>query len=318
MFKKVIVFFAFVVFLNAQNVAYKSYKLFSQKRDDYINTMLFYPSLEKENFILDKHKLFISENISLNGKITKDKSPLIILSHGGLRSAPNQINWLAKSLAKEGFIVLITKSDFNKKLALYEPWLRANDTFISLLDLKENSIKENIDFDKIYSVGFLFGATSTLLINSVKIDLNLYKNICKENQSIDCKWYEENGINPNEFDFKFISNLEYTIPLKKAILFDMELPLIFDKNRLINKNKELFFINLSEMKLLDNSNFKTMYKYIKIEDANLFSSFSLCTKKGELTLKGTQENKDLCSQNNENKNIIHEKILNLIIEYFES
>lgn len=318
MFIKLIVFFIFVISLNAQNVAYKSYKLFSKKRDDYINTMLFYPSLEKENFILGKHKLFISENISLNGKIKENKYPLIILSHGGLRSAPNQINWLGKSLAKEGFIVLITKNNIDKKTALYEPWLRANDMFISILDLKKSDFKSMVNFDKVYSVGFLLGATSSFILNSAKIDLDRYKKICEKNKSLDCNWYKNNQIDLNSLNKAFIEKLNYTLPIKKAIFFDMELSSLFEEKSLSNIDTRFLFINLSDNKLLDNRDFEAFYDYKKIENANVFSSFSLCTKKGEFILKGSEENKNLCFDNNDKKKIIHKKILNEIIEYLDN
>ncbi len=307
----------FVISLNAQNVAYKSFKVFSKERNEYISTMLFYPTLEKEEFALGKHKLFISQNVALNGKIKKDKYPLIILNHGGLRSAPNQINWLAKSLVKEGFVVLVTRSNINKKLVLYEPWLRANDIFISLLDLKLSSFKDNIDFNRVYSVGFLLGATSLLLSNSAKIDLDAYKKVCERNESLDCKWYEKNKIELNSLNRNFIEKLNYTIPIKKAIFFDVELSKLFDKKTLKNINTKFLFINLSDMKLLNNSHFQSFYNYSKIENANVFSSFSLCTQKGELILKGTRKNKNLCFDKSEERKLAHKIILNKIIEYLK-
>jgi len=316
--RKMIFFLMFSVYLYAQNIGYQNYSLFSKNRDKNINAMLFYPSIEKEDFVLGKHKLFMPENVSLGGKIKKGKYPLLLLSHGGLRSSLNQINWLAKNLAKEGFIVLLTRSNLDKKFVLYEPWFRANDIYIAFEKLKnDKKFKNSIDFENINSVGFLLGASSLILSSSAKINYTSYKNQCSNSQSLDCAWYEKSSINLDSFDKKIIKDIQVSLPIKKAVLFDTEHSKIFDKNSLKSSKSDFYFINLSNMKALDNSHFNDKYKYEKIKNTNAFSSFSLCTNKGELILKGTEDNKNICFDNNSKKKVIHEIILNRILEYFK-
>lgn len=295
-------------------VGFTTFDVYSKHRNYDIKTMVFYPSSDKEEFVLGKHKLFLSQRLALDGALKKGKYPLIFLSHGGLRSASNQIDWLAKVLAQKGFIVLLTRSKLDKKTAFYEPWLRANDMFISFEKLKETEkFKDSIDYENINSVGFLLGATSLALSSSAKLNIESYKNQCLNTQSLDCSWYKENGIDLKSFDENFIKNIQISIPSKKAVLFDMEHSQMFDKNSLNHNIQDFYFINLSNQKVLDNSHFKDSFIYEKIKDSNVFSSFSLCTKKGMMILKGTKQNPNLCYEDKVSKEQIHKKIIDKIV-----
>ncbi len=318
MLKNILISFLFSAILLYANtsVGFSLISTFSKHRNQNINTMVFYPSLEKENFILGKHKLFIPETVALNGKVKKNKYPLILLSHGGLKSARNQINWLAKSLAKNGFIVLLTRSNFDIKQVLYEPWLRANDMLISFEKIKKNSrFKEYIDLKKVYSVGFLLGSTSSMLLSSVNLDSSSYKNQCKENQSLDCNWYKKNNIDLSSFNEVLTKKIKTKIAIKKAILFDVELSKLFHKSSILSSSTKFYFVNLSKMKLLDNSHLKSLSSlYSKINQANVFSSFSLCTKKGKILLKGSKNEPEPCFESEKSKSVIHKMIIDKILE----
>ncbi len=308
-------FISTALFANSK-VGFSTFDVYSKHRNSNIKSMVFYPSVDNEEFILGQHKLFVSQSVALNGALKNGKYPLIFLSHGGLRSASNQIDWLAKALVQKGFIVLLTRSKLDKKTAFYEPWLRANDIFISFEKLKENEkFKDSIDYENINSVGFLLGATSLALSSSSKLNYVEYKNQCLNTQSLDCTWYKENGIDLEVFDKSFIKDIKVSLPSKKAILFDMEYSNMFDKNGLENSIIGFSFINLSNQKVLDNSHFKDSFTYEKIEDSNVFSSFSLCTKKGKMILKGIKEKPNLCYEDKVSKEQIHKKIIDKILNY---
>lgn len=315
--KTLLLFFFISTALLANNkVGFTTFDVYSKHRNYDIKTMVFYPSVDNEEFILGKHKLFVSQSVALDGALKKDKYPLVFLSHGGLRSASNQIDWLAKALVQKGFVVLLTKSKLDKTTAFYEPWLRANDMLISFEKLKETEkFKDSIDYENINSVGILLGATSLALSSSAKLNLESYKNQCLNTQSLDCTWYEENGIDLKSFDVEFIEDIKVSIPSKKAVLFDMEYSNMFDKNSLKNSTTSFLFINLSNQKVLDNSHFKDGFLYKNIKNANVFSSFSLCTKKGEIILKGTNEKPNLCSQKSIEKRAFHDIIITEILSY---
>ncbi|UTJ07821.1 hypothetical protein [Arcobacter roscoffensis] len=313
--KTLLLFFFISTALFANNkVGFTTFDVYSKHRNSDIKTMVFYPSSDEEEFILGQHKLFVSQSLALNGALKKDKYPLIFLSHGGLRSASNQIDWLAKALAQKGFIVLLTRNKLDKKTSFYEPWLRANDIHISFEKLKETEkFKDSIDYENINSVGFLLGSTSFALSSSAKLNLESYKNQCLNTQSLDCTWYEENDIDLKSFDVEFIKDIKVSIPSKKAVLFDMEYSNMFDKNSLEDSMTDFSFINLSNQKVLDNSHFKDSFTYEKIKNSNVFSSFSLCTKKGKMILKGTKENPNLCYEEKVSKELIHQDIIDTIV-----
>ncbi|MGA1939288.1 hypothetical protein [Arcobacter sp. YIC-310] len=315
--KTLLLFFFISTALVANNkVGFTTFDVYSKHRNHDIKTMVFYPSSDKEEFILGKHKLFMSQSVALDGTLKKGKYPLIFLSHGGLRSAPNKIDWLAKVLAQKGFIVLLTRSKLDKKIAFYEPWFRANDMLISLEKLKESEkFKDSIDYENINSVGFLLGATSLALSSSAKLNIESYKNQCLNTQSLDCTWYKKNDIDLKSFDMSFIENIEVLLPSKKVVLFDMEYSKMFDKNSLKYAMSNFLFVNLSDQKVLDNSHFKDGFLYKNIKNANVFSSFSLCTKKGEIILKGTKEKPNLCSQKSIEKRDFYDIIITEILSY---
>ncbi len=313
--KTLLLFFFISTALLANNkVGFTTFDVYSKHRNSDIKSMVFYPSVDNEEFVLGKHKLFVSQSVALDGALKKGKYPLIFLSHGGLRSASNQIDWLAKALVQKGFIVLLTRSKLDKTTAFYEPWLRANDMHISFEKLKETEkFKNSIDYKNINSVGFLLGATSLALYSSAKLNYVEYKNQCLNTQSLDCTWFKENGIDLKSFDENFLKSIQISIPSKKAVLFDMEYSQMFDKNSLNHNIQDFYFINLSNQKVLDNSHFKDSFIYEKIKDSNVFSSFSLCTKKGKIILKGTKQNPNLCYEDKVSKEQIHKKIIDKIV-----
>ena len=313
--KKKLIFLFFTISLNA-SVGFYTYTLDSELRKSKIQVSVFYPSDEKEEYILGEHKLFISEKLAFEKKIPNSRFPVVLLSHGGLRSSNNQINWLAKYLASNGYIVLLTKAkNLDTKSVIYEPWFRVNDMNIAYKHLnKQAFFKNHLDNKNINIVSFLLGATSSLLYVGATFDFKKYINQCRSiKKSMDCLWYEKNKISFTDFDTSLIMKVIPLANIKKLILFDTELSTLFNKKSLEGLTQNTFIINLANnISLLDNNKLQNNIKnskYTKVLNSNVFRSFSLCSKKGKKILKGDKNNPSLCSNsNNIDKKVIHEEI----------
>jgi len=315
--KLIFLFFTFVFFslsLSA-SVGFYTYTLDSELRKSKIQVSVFYPSDEKEEYILGEHKLFISEKFAFEKKILDSRFPIVLLSHGGLRSSNNQINWLAKYLASNGYIVLLTKAiSLDIKSVIYEPWFRVNDMNIAYKYLTKHAFfKNHLDNKNINIVSFLLGATSSLLYVGVTFDFKKYINQCSGiKKSIDCLWYEKNNVSFTNFDTSVVKNISTSTNIKKLILFDTELSTLFNKNSLKGLNQNTFIVNLANNTPLLQNNIENS-KYTNILNSNVFSSFSLCSKKGKKILKGDKHNPSLCSNSNYiDKKVIHNKIEKIV------
>jgi len=321
--KLIFLFFTFVFFslsLSA-SVGFYTYTLDSELRKSKIQVSVFYPSDEKEEYILGEHKLFISEKFAFEKKILDSRFPIVLLSHGGLRSSNNQINWLAKYLASNGYIVLLTKAiSLDIKSVIYEPWFRVNDMNIAYKYLTKHAFfKNHLDNKNINIVSFLLGATSSLLYVGVTFDFKKYINQCSGiKKSIDCLWYEKNNVSFTNFDTSVVKNISTSTNIKKLILFDTELSTLFNKNSLKGLNQNTFIVNLANNTPLLQNNIENS-KYTNILNSNVFSSFALCSKKGKKILKGDKNNPSLCSNsNNIDKKVIHNKIEKIVLDYLDN
>ncbi len=326
--KLIFLFFTYVFFtisLNA-SVGLYTYTLDSELRKSKIQVSVFYPSDEKEEYILGEHKLFISEKFAFEKKILNSRFPVVLLSHGGLRSSNNQINWLAKYLASNGYIVLLTKAkNLDTKSVIYEPLFRVNDMNIAYKHLsKQAFFKNHLDDKNINIVSFLLGATSSLLYVGVTFDFKKYINQCRSiKKSMDCLWYEKNKISFTNFDTSLVKKVIPLANVKKLILFDTELSTLFNKKSLEGLTQNILIINLANnISLLDNNKLQNNIKnskYTKVLNSNVFSSFSLCSKKGKKILKGDKNNPNLCSNsNNIDKKVIHNKIEKIVWDYLNN
>lgn len=119
---------------------------------------------------------------------SKDKYPLILLSHGTGGSAVS-ISWLGKKLARKGFIVAAVNHHGNtgaEEKTLLQGfllwWERPKDIIIVINQLlKDNYFGPKIDENRIGVAGFSLGGYTALACIGAKLELDKWEKNCADN-----------------------------------------------------------------------------------------------------------------------------------------
>jgi predicted dienelactone hydrolase len=96
--------------------------------------------------------------------------PVVLLSHG-TGGSPESMGWLARPLAKRGFVVIGPHHHGNCAVEAYRPegflcwWERAPDLSVMLTQLaRSGPFAGRLDLDRVSAVGFSLGAYTVLLL----------------------------------------------------------------------------------------------------------------------------------------------------------
>lgn len=126
--------------------------------------------------------------------------PLVVVSHGGLRSATDSGAWLSSALARAGFLaveVTAPRPD-TAAAALGEIWQRPQDMRRAVdRMMADGDWRTRIDPERISAVGFALGATAALSVAGAPMDPARYRQACSPEggaPAADCRWLAAAGI----------------------------------------------------------------------------------------------------------------------------
>lgn len=94
-----------------------------------LSVSIWYPSEEKASGTVGGTPVFVGVAAAPNAEFTQSALPLVVVSHGGLRSATDSGAWLSSSIARAGFVVaeINAPRPDNAAVALNEIWQRPQD-----------------------------------------------------------------------------------------------------------------------------------------------------------------------------------------------
>ncbi len=328
--KKIIILYLALFPLNAialdgNGTGFITKKIHSPERNKLIEIHYWYPTQNiNADFDFGNPKIFVTTKAKLNAKLLTGKFPVILLAHGGMRSSPYNSGWIASALAKSGYIVVVPQppspNSLKPNVAPHELWLRPNDLTLGLSSLDDVSILKNgIDESTTYGLGFFLGGTSMLSLAGVKIDPVLYKNSCKQkNVNFDCHWFKKNDVELNDLSLEKLSKIKPENRINTVIAINPELTKTFDKNSIRTISIPLNIIDISNNSsaaLIPDSALKEAQNiaFSEIPNSNLYSAFSICTKKGKMILAAEGEG-EICKESEEStREQIHKDILQEIV-----
>ena len=129
--------------------------------------------------------------------------PMILLSHGGMRSADDSGAWLSAALAASGFLVVDVNAPRVRSArdGLDETWRRADD----LRHAREHvlampSWRDRIDPQRVFAVGAALGGTAALVLAGARIDPAVLARACDHGDSADCDWFSQAGVTLDMID----------------------------------------------------------------------------------------------------------------------
>ena len=160
---------------------------------------IWYPSDSEASAIVGGNPVFDGAPAAPGAPILGGPFPLVILSHGGLRSATDSGAWLGAALARSGFVVVEVNAPrpADAAAALDEIWQRPRDINRAVdAVLNSSDWAGHVDQSRISAVGFALGGTAALAIAGEKLDGQRYRQSCAEGGmgGPDCVWLAAQGV----------------------------------------------------------------------------------------------------------------------------
>jgi predicted dienelactone hydrolase len=306
----------------------RTIEIATPERETPISVSLWYPTSEGGfHDEVGGNNVFKGVPVNQDAVMAEGEFPIVLLSHGGLRAAPNLSGWIASYLATHGFIVAEPHPPQlgldDAQAAIAEAWLRPSDLSATLQAIENDPVlNTHLKKDKVGVLGFLLGGTSALTLAGAEIDPERYAKMCDGKAAIgmDCFWFSENGVDLHAADIKSLEHSNYNGKIKVAIAIDPELSTVFTQASLRKIPIPVAIINLGKPDtILPGLNASSLeglipnIKYETVPDATQYSSFSECTSKGAIILQSEGDNEAICADGGQRSRAeIHRQLAEMI------
>lgn len=266
----------------------------------------------------------IGENGVFRGVVARQDAPMaqgthpvVLVSHGGMRAAPNLAGWLDKALAERGFVVADVSAPQLKaddaKIAPAEIWKRPADLSAALTALEsDRGFADHLDKARIGAVGFFLGGTSVLQLAGVRLDAEKYHRSCDKGRSgPDCAWYAKAGVDLRNVDPAKITRSNLDPRVRIAVAVAPELIDSLATGSLMSLHTPVDMVGLGSSSSLSGSA-RAIAVHV-VRDATMFSAFNLCRPKGAAILAESGSEPDICrSDTAVGRERIHVEIVELV------
>ena len=255
--------------------------------------------------------------------------PTVLVSHGGLRAAPNLSGWIARRLAEQGFLVVavqgpkLAPKDAHKAVA--EIWERPADLSAALTALTDSADwSKHVDQEKVAVVGFFLGGTAALSLAGGRLDADRFKQACQgESKSVDCGWFEAGGVDLGSVDADAVARSNRDARIKMAVAVDPEYSASFSNESLSALEIPVEIFNMGGPGTIPESFEASKLRtaspritYAMLLGATRFSVFSLCKPKGAAILAEDGGDDAICrDETAEHRERVHEELAALLTSH---
>lgn len=233
--------------------------------------------------------------------------PVVVVAHGGLRSAPHQSGWISARLAERGYIVAAVQpprlEPGEAERGVAEVGLRPADLSAALSAVEgDPSVRPHADMEKVAALGFFLGGTSSLALAGARLDPERYRQLCDSpNGGPDCAWFAKAGVNLHQVDLAPLTRAQRDPRLRTAVVVDPELSRSFSWDGLAEITAPTTIINLGArgetppwLEAAELGAASPTARYVRVPGANAFSAFGVCTPRGAAILRAEGEDEALC------------------------
>ena len=257
--------------------------------------------------------------------------PVILLLHGGLRSAPVSGAWVASRVAAEGFVVATPRPPRLEgprvKDAPEELWLRPADLSATLTALENHpTLRSRLDTKAVDVLGFQLGGTAALALVGARIDGQRYARSCdRGGTGMDCAWFASNGIDLHSIDLARAERSHPDRRVRAAVAVDPELSDDFDPASLSATSGPVQVINLGEPDSirveLEASSLAGAIPgaiYDTVAGATGSSAFNLCKPQGPAILRQEGDDAALCRDGQRPRVDVHALLAQMTASFFRA
>ena len=300
------------------------------ERDRDLTLTLWYPALPGGTPVLiGDNAVFTGAAGQQDAPVADGAFPTVLVSHGGLRSAPNLSGWIGRRLAGRGFLVIAVQGPKlgpkDARKAVSEIWERPADLSTALTALANNAAwSKHVDQEKVAALGFFLGGTTALSLAGGRLDAEIFKQACRgEAKSVDCAWFEANGVDLGGVDADVVARSNLDPRIDTAIAVDPEYGASFSQESLGAIAIPVAVINLGRPGSIPLAfdaaklgSASPLITYATLPGATRFSAFSLCKPKGAAILAEDGGDDAICrDETAEQRADIHDELAALIAVY---
>lgn len=159
---------------------------------------LWYPGTGGTVEVVGGNAVFTGVTAARDAAVAMESLPVVLVSHGGLRSAADSGAWLSAGLARAGYLAVEINAPRATSAAqgVNEIWQRPADVTRALDALTSDPAwSASLDPTRIATVGFALGGTAALALAGGLFDTTAYLQSCTPPHSgPDCGWFAAQGV----------------------------------------------------------------------------------------------------------------------------
>ena len=280
-----------------------------------LSLSIWYPSAANAVTLVGGNAVFTGVSASATALDAGAAFPLVLLSHGGLRSASDSGAWLAAALADAGFLVVEVNEPrpLTAEAAVNEIWRRPADISRALdLILADPVWGNRIDRYAISVLGHALGGTAALAIAGDGPDPALYRQSCMAPAapSPDCAWFAAEGTAPGDADAVELARSRRDVRVAHVVAIDPE---YWDTLRHTDTSSDVrvLYLSLGTKPIAGREGSQSL----TLPGASVYDAFSLCTASGADILREEGEDPALCATSAAQRSVTHGKIANAVAKF---
>ncbi|MFG6177841.1 alpha/beta hydrolase family protein [Halomonas sp. THAF12] len=282
-----------------------------------IELSIWYPSADGPSSIFGGNAVFEGVYASPNASVKEGEFPLVVVSHGGLRSSKNSGAWLGAGLARAGFVAVEVNAPrpASAAMAVNEIWQRPRDMNRTIdLMLGDQRWAEHVDHGRIFVVGFALGGTAALAVSGAEIDVERYLQACAADgiEAPDCEWYKAHNIALDQADPGELGQSRQDRRVKAAVAIDPEYLAAFSDGGMASAAPMLLMsLGGQERQMAE----PPQVERLTIQEADRFDAFATCTESGPQILREERGDVALCGASPEARERHHARMVSAILAF---
>lgn len=253
--------------------------------------------------------------------VQEGRFPTILLSHGGLRSAPDSGAWIAKGLAEKGFLVfeIGAPEDLSAAEALDQLWQVPARTLLVLQLLGPgNTWHDRIEWHNLGALGFFLGGTAAIQLGGGQLEPALVASACDQGKSVDCGWLRAQGLGLGQIEARRLENSYHAPQIGSLMAIAPEYGFAFAPDSLAAIRVPAAIVGLGENPAFDTAPLTEHgFEEIRIAGAEPADAFASCTEKGPAILADEGEDPGLCGDPGQRQRI-HQALIEDVTAFFRT
>jgi predicted dienelactone hydrolase len=296
-----------------------------------LSVTLWYPATQGSELVsIGGNAVFEGTPGLLDAPVAEGAFPVVLVSHGGMRSAPHLGEWIGAALAQRGFIALVVPAPRlglqDAGIAPAELWKRPADITASLSALERHpDWRAHLDTERVGVLGFFLGGTTAMSLAGARLDAQGFSQLCDDGGTgLDCDWFRGQGVDLQAVDAGKLEGSRLEHRIGAVLVVDPEMSGVFSAPSLAAIRIPVLVLNQGGphdiLPGLDASGLAgaaPKLEYHNLAQASQFSAFSLCKPRGAFILAEEGGNTAICTSDAKpGRERIHAELRAMISGFF--